>query len=48
MKDVIIQMKVQVDDDISAQEIENELCDISCFDFIESVLVEEQNKELEK
>ena len=42
MKDVIIQMKVQVEDDISITDIENELCDISCFDSIESVIVEEQ------
>ena len=42
MKEVVIQMKVQVEDDISTSEIENKLCDISCFDSIESVLVEEQ------
>lgn len=42
MKEVIIQMKVQVEEDISTSEIENELCDIGIFDSIESVIVEEQ------
>lgn len=42
MKDVIIQMKVQVEDEVSTTDIENELCDIKYFDFIESVIVEEQ------
>ena len=42
MKDVVIQMKVQVEDDTSTSEIENELCEIGIFDSIESILVEEQ------
>ena len=42
MKEVIIQMKVQVEEDISTSEIEIELCDICIFDSIESILVEEQ------
>lgn len=42
MKEVIIQMKVQVEDDVSISEIENELCDIGIFYSIENVLVEEQ------
>ena len=42
MKEVIMQMAVTVDDDTSIAEIENELCDISLFDSVESVLVEEQ------
>ena len=42
MKDVIIQMKVQVEDEVSTTDIENELCDIKYFDSIESVIVEEQ------
>ncbi len=42
MKELIIQMKVQVEDDVSTTDIENELCDISYFDSIESVIVKEQ------
>ena len=42
MKEVVIQMKVIVEDDVDTVDIENELCDIPCFDSIESVLVEEQ------
>lgn len=40
MKEIVIQMKVQVEDDTSTSEIENELCDIGIFDSIESVIVE--------
>ena len=44
MKNIIIQMNVQVEDDVSTTEIENELCDISFFDSIENVSVEEEQK----
>lgn len=42
MKEVVIQMKVSVEDEFSTTEIENELCNIGLFDSIESVIVEEQ------
>ena len=42
MKEVIIQMKVLVEDETSTTDIENELCDIKYFDSVESVIVEEQ------
>ena len=42
MKEVIIQMKVLVEDDVSTTDIENELCDISYFDSVDNITVEEQ------
>lgn len=42
MKDIIIQIKGQVEDDVSTTEIENKIYDSDVLDFYENVIVEEQ------
>ena len=42
MKDIIIQIKGQVEDDVSITEIENKIYDSDILDFYENVIVEEQ------
>lgn len=45
MKEIVIQIKGQIEDDVSTSEIENAIYDNLPIDFIESVLVEEVNVE---
>ena len=42
MKDIVIQIKGQVEDSVSVSEIENKVYDADILDFIENVIVEEQ------
>lgn len=42
LKDIIIQIKGQVEDDVSITEIENKIYDSDILDFYENVTVEEQ------
>ena len=42
MKDIIIQIKGQVEDSVSVSEIENKVYDADILDFIENLIVEEE------